>query len=272
MSDAILQAEPIGRRPRSSLLIALAGAVLAVGLMMAALSSLAAALSRPVAPAPAPAAPRPTWMDIPKPVQIFSLQAAALEGRPLVYSARRLTTGEIREDVLAFGAIGGDAPALRLNLLRRRAGPTRVPLFAALAREAADVGLAVERSGLPDLMTTRFGRFETAEVTLAGQGAPGLSAGATCSGFRLALTKPELSITGLACGTVARGNLGCLIDRLDLASAGEDRALIDFFAATELTRNVACKGMRLGPDEAHAAWLDDKPDTPPKSRKSLRRR
>jgi hypothetical protein len=45
--------------------------------------------------------------------------------------------------------------------------------------------------------------------------------------------------------------------------------LIDFFAATELRRDGACEGMRLGPDTLHARWLDDKPAT---QRKTLRRR
>ena len=48
------------------------------------------------------------------------------------------------------------------------------------------------------------------------------------------------------------------MDRLDIASGGEDRALIDFFAAAELKRDAACNGMRMGPDTVHAAWLDER--------------
>ena len=83
-------------------------------------------------------------------------------------------------------------------------------------------------------------------------------------------TTPALTITGLACGGAEawpRKGLSCLLDRLDLASGGDDRQVIDFFASTELKRDAACGGMRLGPDTVHAPWLDDKPAT---RRKSLR--
>ncbi|WP_158809276.1 hypothetical protein [Beijerinckia sp. L45] len=215
---------------------------------------------------PAPVEPKaPAWLDVIKPIEIFSLEAANLAKSTKLYKARRSLDGGGRQDTLAFGTLTGDEPALRLTLYRR-GSETYVagPVFAAIARIAADAGLSVTRSGLPDVMATRFGNFQVAAVAL--------SAGATpaspCSGFRLALDAPALTMTGLACGGKAadltRERLGCMLERLDLVSGGDDRALVEFFASTELKRNAACTGMRLGPDEPHAAWLDDRAATPRK--------
>ena len=55
--------------------------------------------------------------------------------------------------------------------------------------------------------------------------------------------------------------LACLLDRLDLASGGDDRDMVEFFAASERRRDANCAGARLAPDRLHAAWLDDKPVT-----------
>ena len=216
--------------------------------------------------------PPPAWLDIVKPVQVFSLQASELANLPMVYSARRRSTGGGREDVLAFGTLAGDKPALRLRIFRAETGATPAPpLYVAVARQAAEAGLSVGRSGLPDLMNTRFGPFEIADIVLT-RGpqaeAPRVGTMATCGGFRLVNERPGLTITGLACGGAdpwPRKPLACLLDRLDLASGGDDGQLIDFFAATELKRDGACGGMRLGPDTVHAPWLDDKPATPHKT-------
>ncbi len=252
---------------------------LAVLSLCAALIVAVMAVPRATEPVPRDAvstvAPVPAWLDIVKPVQVFSLQAASLAGLPLVYSARRRSADDGREDVLAFGTLAGEKPALRLRIFRTDT-PTRPvpPLYVAMARQAAEAGLSLGRTGLPDLMGTRFGAFEIADLVLTGHastGPRGGSAQATCDGFRLVLDHPGLTITGLACGGASawpRRALACVINRLDLASGGEDRPLIDFFAATELKQDGGCGGMRLAPDTVHAPWLDDKPATP---RRTLRR-
>jgi hypothetical protein len=262
-----------GARPRRHARLTVAALVVAPALAIA----LAAVPPwRDAAPSESPAPTRmsaPAWLDIVKPVQLFSLQANELSSLPLVYTARRRADGAGREDVLAFGTLAGERPALRLRISRADASTAVPPLYVALARQAAEAGLSVGRSGLPDLMPTRFGAFEIADIALAnsrGAAAPG--GAATCSGFRLVNDRPGFTIIGLACGDVRpwpRKALACLVDRLDLASGGDDRQLIDFFAATELRRDGACEGMRLGPDTLHARWLDDKPAT---QRKTLRRR
>ena len=217
------------------------------------------------------APPPPKWLAIPKPVQVFSLEAPELANLPVAYSARRRSDGNGRDDVLAFGSLTDGRLGLRLRVSRAERQPPPPPLYAALARQAADVGLSIDHSSLPNIMPARFGRFEIVKMALnGGHVASPLSVRALtpCSGFRLVNDEPGFIITGLACGStdaVPSATLSCLIDRLDLASGGDDRRLIEFFAASELKRNSACNGARLAPDTLHAKWLDDKPATPHKT-------
>lgn len=268
MSDVVLvpwQRRRLPRLPSSTRHAAAAGLLVTALMLLAGGASSLLQLRARQAPI-APAAPPPEWIDVPRPVHIFDLEAPLLRSAPLVYSARRRSAGDGREDMLVYGAPGGDSPMLRLRFDRRtNAASALPPLFAAVARQAAESGLSVTREGLADLLPTRFGRFEVADVTLAGTSAAPLP----CSGFRLAVDKPALTIGGLACGApgkaLDRATLACLLDRLDLASGGDDRAMIDFFAASERRRDASCAGARLAPDHLHAAWLDDKPVTRPKT-------
>ena len=276
MSDALLVGRQQSKLPalpsflhrpdpavvRSGARAAAAGAFLALAILLLAFTACNLWRLRP-APAPAnvPPAP-PEWLDVPRPIHIFDLEAPALRGLPLVYSARRRSSGEGREDWLAYGALGSDAPALRLRLYRRADKiASSPPLFAAVATQAAKAGLSISRASLADLLPTRFGAFEIADVTLRDANVASIP----CSGFRLTLATPALTIGGLACGTADRPlnriALACLLDRLDLRSGGDDRAMIDFFAASERRRDPNCRGAGLAPDALHAAWLDDKPVT-----------
>ena len=258
MSDIAAQAWPEPRLGPGRTTAALACAFGAA----CALAVAGVAWSRRVPEAPAPVAPvaiptkpaAPQWLAIIKPVRIFSLEAPQFRHLALDYAARRLVAGGTREDTLAFGSSAGDAPMLRLALQRGTAPTTGGGLDERLSRLAERQGFAASLGTRRGALTTRFGRFETATLRIPGRST-------ACDGFHLALSAPAFSIAGIACGT-ARGDLACLIDRLDLASAGEDVGLVALFAATELRRNPACKGMRLGPDAVHAAWLDDKLATP----------
>ena len=267
MSDVVSHGWPDRGRPR-----AVAGpgmaAVMALALGALALTNMRAAVFETPALAVAPARSAspvtlspPTWIDILKPVQIYSLQARELGHAPLRYTARRLSAGHGREDNLEFGVPSTEQPFLRLSVLRWAFTPADSPIRVELAALDADVGLAGARDEGSDHLATRFGQFD-----VVAKARPVGAAGPSCDGFRLILDAPELAIAGLACGTtrhpLSRAALACLIDRLDLASVGDDRALIDLFAASELRRDSACRGMRLGPDEVHAPWLDDKPVTP----------
>ena len=256
MSDVAAQAWPVprvGSGSAAAALVCALGAVCAFAVaVLAGSRSVPEVAPTPVIVAPIPAAPR--WLEVVKPVQIFSLEAPQFRRESLAYAARRLVSGLTREDTLAYGTPSGEAPMLRLALVRGSSPDTGSALGGGMARIAERQGLDPTIGTKRGALTTRFGRFDTATLRISGR------AGA-CDGFHLALAAPALSVDGIACGT-ARGDLACLIDRLDLVSAGDDRPLADLFAATELHRNPACAGMRLGPDVVHAAWLDDKRATP----------
>ncbi len=211
------------------------------------------------------APPRLVWTDIAKPIEIFNLEISDLAKAPRTYGAGRNSSGG-RRDVIALGALASDEPAIRLALYRQgHETVAATPAFADLARLAAEAGLSITRSGLPDLLPTRFGSFEVVAL--------GLTRGPTassCSGFKLALDAPAFGIMGLACGgktMMTRARLACLLDRIDLVAGGGDKPLVDFFAASELRRDNACEGMRLGPDAIHAARFDGPPATPHRNRR-----
>ena len=165
MSDAVLKAwhpEPAPQAKSHSRLgqtgtLALARSASLGAALFAGAAFLKGFSSAPPAPPVEASTPAPTWIDIIKPVRIFSLEAPELTNLPLAYSARRWSVGG-REDVLAFGTLGTDQPGLRLRIYRSDADTTmRRPLYAALALQAAEAGLSIGHSGLPDLLATRFG-------------------------------------------------------------------------------------------------------------------
>lgn len=211
----------------------------------------------------APAAPFPAWIDIPHPMELFSLSAPGLSSSNLLYQARRHQTGGGRQDTLTFGTFTGGGPFLRLTLYRVGAEPVpQEPFFLEIARIAATANLAVTRSLASTELATRFGLFEAADIDLAvGKGAP-----MPCLGFRGAGLGGGFRISGFACGTperpLSRPALACLLDRLDLSSAGDDASLAEFFAATELRRDPMCAGTGLGPTPIRANWIDQE-DAPP---------
>jgi hypothetical protein len=243
------------------------------GLFATCLVCLLAALpspSRPAAPRlpPTPAeAPSAAWLDTIKPIEIFHLETTELAKSVKTYISRRSLTGGGRQDTISVGTLGSDEPALRLRLYRRGSETyAPAPVFADVARLAAETGLSVARSGLPDLMTTRFGRFQVIEVALSA----GTPPARPCSGFRL--DSPALTVTGLVCGgktaAMTRERLACVLERLDLAAGSDDSTLVAFFTAADLQRTPACTGMHYGADGLHAAGLDDRSATP---RKNVRR-
>lgn len=212
----------------------------------------------------APAPPLPAWIDIPHPIELFGLDAPDLLKSALTYEARRHRTGGGRQDILTFGKFSGEEPFIRLMLYRvgTEQAP-QAPLFVELARLAAAAGLSVPRSLAPEDLATRFGDFETADLDLAaGAGLP-----TPCLGFRAAALDSSFRISGFACGTPAkplsRPALACLLDRLDLNSAGDDRALAGFFAASELRRDPVCAGTGLAPMVLRADWIDQDDAPPP---------
>jgi hypothetical protein len=218
---------------------------------------------RPVPPDP-PAPPRPAWIEVQQPIEFFNLNAPGFLSAALTYEARRHRTGGGRQDILTFGKLDGEEPYIRLELYRvgHEATP-QATFFVELARIAAAADLSIARSLMPEDLATRFGDFETADVDLA----PGTGSATPCLGFRAAALEGSFRIGGFACGTPARPlsrpALVCLLDRLDLNSAGDDPALAGFFAATELHRDPLCAGTGLAPTLLKADWIDQDDAPPP---------
>lgn len=238
------------RRPLLARLLPACLAALAVGAGVMFMAASDAAMS------PAPAAPPPparAWVDIVRPIALYSLDIPDLARLDSAYEARRHEPGGGRRDTLAFGRLGATA-YLRLSAYRlgEEAEPA-ASLFVEAARRAGEIGYAVTRLGAADATPTRFGAMETADVTLArGAGE------AHCLAFRLIPQDGAevMRLSGLSCGAPAqpidRAALACQIDRLDLRSAGDDAALRRLFVQAERRRDGACAPSRL----ARAGWLE----------------
>jgi hypothetical protein len=218
--------------------------------------------------ASAAVSPAATWVEVNRPIQLFDLAGGAFGKLPLVYRARRRPDGNDRQDYLAYGSFGGATPYLNLSIARIEDDPAhRSKMFVDLARLAAAAGLSVTRSAVPSTMPTRFGAFATDDIVVQ-HGAKALP----CVGFRLQPSEGPVAITGFACGTdskpVDRAELACVLDRIDLVSAGDDQALRDFFVAAERRRGGDCVGSRLMAGAgSRPSWLDA-PVSPPLKRGS----
>ena len=215
-------------------------------------------------PSPGASTVKPLWIEVNRPIQLFALAGSEFSKLPLRYRARRRPEGAERQDLLIYGRFGTDTPYLSLSI-RRTGAALPASLFVALARLAADHELAVVRSGTPIGMATRFGDFATADLTL-GQGA----VAEPCLGFRLetpSLVSAPVEIAGFACGTAARPvdreTLACVLDRVDLVSAGDDAALQRFFVDAERRRGLGCGKPRLLAAGWRATWLDGEVLIPP---------
>lgn len=247
-------------------LFALAAVILTGGVAALMLRSAAAdviAAQPAVAPAP-PIAPRPLWLDIVKPIQLYELAGSEFGRLPLDYTARRRPEGRERQDTLSFGQFGTDAPYVRLSIRRIGGEPAETPdFFVGLVRLAGEGDLAVTKSGLPTPVRTRFGDFATADVTLSHG-----SRGAPCLGFRLdpSAGTQTIGIAGLACGGAAkpmdRATLSCLLDRIDLVSAGDDEPMRAFFVDAERRRGQECSPSRLVAAGSRQTWLDSEAHSP----------
>jgi hypothetical protein len=181
-----------------------------------------------------PGAQRAVWLEIPKPLRLYDLAAPSLAHEKRLYAARRHTTGGGREDVLTFGEFAGAGPFFRLSIYRHGAEKTAdAAFFVDMARRAAQLGLSLGRANVAQTQATRFGDFETAAMTMTEDGVTRDA----CRGFRFSAAQLGLTIAGFSCGAddeaASAGALACLVNRLDLASSGEDSALRDFFAAAQ---------------------------------------
>ncbi len=238
------------RRPLRSIgkllaLVILLGAGLAVASQMAADHS---------APQTVPHPSSDSWLAIMQPLPLFGLSGTDFAKLPLDYAAVRHSAGGGRRDILMFGDPQGDQSWLKLSLYRIGAEATSTRDD--LADMVQGFGFEMTNSAEPTLLATRFGSFEAADMRI---GAP--SGPRPCLGFR-SMQAPDaaLRVEGLACGSLdhpmGRDLLSCVIDRIDLLSAGDDQALRDIFVEAERRRGAACMPSRLTPSASHVTWLD----------------
>jgi hypothetical protein len=205
---------------------------------------------------------RDSWIEISKPIAMFGLESPDLDRATLALEARRSPDGSRREELLTFGALADPKAHLALRLTVEAAqDDLSQPFIVALVRAAAARALSVQRSGLPAAIQTRFGPVEAADATLSdGQ------VSRACIAFRMEPGALPLAMSGWWCGAEGkpadRRQLVCLIDRVDLLNAGEDRALRTAFARTELNRQPGCVTPRLSATGRKVSWLDADGPTP----------
>ncbi len=203
-----------------------------------------------------PAVQHQEWVEIVKPFPLYALPSATFGAEPRQFSARRHASGGGRADALVFGAEEpGKGNWLRVEILRsgRESSPD-VPFYPEIARQAARSGSSIARSALPDLLQTRFGGVEFADVQVVTG-----DRFTACIGFRLGRQEPGIAFSGLACGTAVkpmdRQTLACTLDRLDLIASGDYRDLGNFFAERELRRGQDCSGNKTALQADRPGWL-----------------
>lgn len=197
-----------------------------------------------------------SWIVLANPVAMFGLDSPELDRQAPVYEARHVQAEARRRDDLSFGSFAGDRPYLQLRLqVEHGARPAALSFVISLVREAAERGMSIQRSGLASVIATRFGPVETSDVTLSDG-----EASRSCIVFRKSHDELPLGLSGWWCGgpdrPADRQQLICMIDRIDLLNAGDDRVLRGAFAKTELARQPACASPRLSASGRKTSWLD----------------
>lgn len=201
------------------------------------------------------------WKPVAAPLPAYHLEAPELDRNALQYRARTHADGA-RQDILVWdarqpaGAQRRRTPAFGMLVLEYypKTHPDSGSLYVDTVRRAALAGASVERIGGSVGLETKFGVFETAESEI------GIADGRrSCLAFRHLADAVPLQIHGLMCGTaqqpIDRSALACILDRIDLISAGKDQAFRAFFAETERARGP-CGAARLVPVRS-AGGADD---------------
>jgi hypothetical protein len=187
-----------------------------------------------------PAQRMPSWLPVVHPTPRFALDSAELVKLAKSYDAVRSATGDGREDRLTFGAAAQTGePFVALGIYRAGSEAIEPALFfVELSRRAAAAGLAVSKATPGDPLRGKFGEMESAEVRLSTDDGVERS----CLAFRRAAPGEGLRLSGWYCPPAGafpeRAELSCLVDRLELSGANDDKVLRDAFAAAQ--------GRRLG--------------------------
>lgn len=203
------------------------------------------------------------WARVARPMAAFGLASPELEGLGTQYDARRHAPGGGRDDMLGFGSFDDARPHLFLSAYRagdeaRLSGA----YFVDLARMTSENGLAVLRNTQATGLDTKFGRIEASDAILVKGDKE-----RACIAFRHLSANPDFRLSGWWCGTAQRpadrAQLTCLLDRLQLLSAGEDRHLRSLFSKAELARHASCTGSKIAAAGRKVTWLDAEGSAPP---------
>lgn len=247
--------------PQRSRLLRPANAVAATAAAVLALAL--AVLSPPTfiaEPAPRRTLQPSSWAAIVTPVRMFALSTPTFGPAARAYSAKRNAADGARIDTLDYGPAelgAGNWMTLQIHRFGAEA-PAAAPFVAEMARHAARSAHALGGASLTELLPTRFGDMEIADIRMAKDDRQ-----TNCTGFRLRREEPGLSIaslsisglsiSGLACGAPARPldrkTLACAIDRLELVGTGADAPLAAFFASATLRGLSECPPARAAAPE-----------------------
>lgn len=176
-------------------------------------------------------------------------------------TSRPLETAGSREDSVTIGQFAANEPYMRLDI-RQTAGEKlgSADFFLDITRHATDAGLSVVgRIGKPSPLVTRFGAFEAADIHLI-DAAPKGEGERACLAMRLVNSSAYIQISGFACGSAAkpldRRAMGCIMNRLEYKSNGENKSLDQFFLNAELERGKGCADGGIPADASKSSWLD----------------
>lgn len=210
------------------------------------------------------------WRTLTAPIAAYHLEAPELDRSGYKYRARVHTDGA-RQDFMLWAPPSGETSPRKLRTSGAvsiehypKSAPAAETFYLDLTRRAALAGASVERLGAPIGLETKFGPVETSEATVLTE-----AGSRSCLAFRHIASAVPMQLHGWFCGTadrpVDRAALGCLIDRIDLVSAGNDTALRSYFGVVERARRP-CGPARL--IATKASWLDSE-NTPPPLKSSL---
>lgn len=196
----------------------------------------------------------PEWVQIQRPTTTFSIAIDEPQGQQLRTVVRRDLASQAREDQFQVGLFSSETRFLLLALNRMEDRQT-VSFFVDMSRKAGEAGLSITRSAQPLPLNSKFGILEAADVMVSdGTVTRG------CLAFRHMSDSASFSFRGWLCGTETRPadrqQLTCLIDRVTLLAAGEDRQLRTLFSKAELQRQPQCLQPKLHAAGRKANWLD----------------
>ena len=201
------------------------------------------------------------WKSVRNPFRLYSLEAPETEGSSAEYHVMVRGISD-RRDLLSWTppetGRNRQNPLLALQIERfERQQPTQKPFLLDLTERLNAISTTIMRHGPITEMQTKFGTMQIADVLL------GLPEGTRGCLLLRRVDTSGLVIAGWACSAqdrpLSRVTLACLIDRLDLTSAGEDSGLKRLFAQAERQRDRCISARQSG---RRLTWLDHEAPIP----------